>query len=135
MVKRQTSLPLAVILMDLYLSKVNVAKEKLYLVGLSCLAIAVCLSENCEDLFGDLSSSIFRPYTLQDLLKMNIHIVQTLKGRVYYRTFVMDAIDKYDGDVNYGLVSRVMLSSSAPYDNEILAQRYNELNYALKLKM
>ena len=130
MIKRQKSLPLAVLLMDLYLSKVNVVKEKLYLVGLSCLAIAVCLSENCEDLFSDLSSSIFRPYTLQDLFKMNVHIVQTLKGRVYYRTFVMDLLDKYDGVVNYGIVSRVMLSSNAPYDNETLAQRYTDLCYA-----
>ncbi len=128
MVKRQTSLPLAVLLMDIYLSKVNIAKEKLYLVGLSCLAIAACLSENCENLIDDLNSSIFRPYTLQDLLNMNVHIVQTLKGRVYYKTFVMELLDKYNGVVNYELVSRVMMLSSAPYDNEILAQRYNELN-------
>ena len=130
MVKRIKSLPLAVLLMDLYLSKVSIAKEKLYLVGLSCLSIAVCLSENCEDLWENLNTSIFRPFTLNDLFKINLHIVQTLKGRVYYRTFVMDLLDKYDGVVNYGIVSRVMLASSAPYDNQTLAQRYSDLCYA-----
>jgi hypothetical protein len=40
----------------------------------------------------------------------------------------MELLDKYNGVVNYELVSRVMMLSSAPYDNEILAQRYNELN-------
>jgi serine/threonine protein kinase len=130
MVKRVKCLPLAVLLMDLYLSKVSIAKEKLYLVGLSCLSIAVCLSENCENLFDDLNSSLFRPFKLQDLFKMNLHIVQTLKGRLYYRTFVMDLLDKYDGVVNYGIVSRVILASSAPYDNETLAQRYTDLCYA-----
>ena len=130
MVNRQASVPLAVLLMDLYLSKVSIAKEKLYLVGLSCLAIAVCLSENCEDLFSELSNSVFRPYSLEDLFKMNLHIVQTLKGRVYYKTFVMDLQDKYNGVVNWGIVSRVMLASSAPYNNEVLVQRYTDLCYA-----
>ena len=122
-------LPLATLLLDLYLSKISIAKEKLYLAGLSCLSIAIALSDNCENLSDDLHTSLFKPYSLKDLFKMNLHIVQTLKGRIYYRTFVLDIIEKY-GVVNYNVANRIILASSAPYDNQVLLQRYEESCYA-----
>ena len=121
--------PLAVLLMDLYLSKVAIAKEKLYLAGLSCLSIAIALSDNCEYLYDNLNSSVFRPYSLKDLFKMNVHIVQTLKGRLYYKTFIHDIIEKHSV-VNYDVANRAILATSAPYDNQVLLQMYSDMCYA-----
>lgn len=121
--------PLATVILDLYLSKVAIAKEKLYLAGLSCIGIAIALSshaDKCERLWDNLNTSIFKPYSLQDLFKMNVHIVQTLKGRLYYKTFVHDVIEKY-GAVNYDTANRAILATSGPYDNQVLLETYSQI--------
>lgn len=129
MTKATKYFPLAALLLDSYLSKVSIAQEKLYLAGLSCLSIAIALSDNCEELSDNLMTNIFRPYKLQDLFNMNLHIVQTLKGRIYYKTFVVELYEKY-GAVNYNTANRVILAVKAPYTNQTLIECYEASTYA-----
>ena len=121
-------LPLATLLLDQYLSKVAVAQDEICLAALSCLSIAVCLGGNNEDLYKALKSSIFKPHTTKDLFDMHLSIVKTLKGRLYYKTFVSDIYEKH-GAVNYNVANQVMLRAIAPYSNQSLVEMYESMCY------
>ena len=121
-------LPLATLLLDQYLSKVAVSLENICLASLSCLSIAVCLGGNNEDLYKALKSSIFKPHTTKDLFDMHLSIVKTLKGRLYYKTFVSDIYEKH-GAVNYNVANQVMLRAIAPYSNQSLVEMYESMCY------
>ncbi|KAM3141112.1 hypothetical protein pb186bvf_006717 [Paramecium bursaria] len=76
--KRET-FHLTVINLDRYLTKVNVSKSELQLVGLACLYISCKIEEIYPPKVSDFSQASNYGFTTQQIMQKELHILQTLK--------------------------------------------------------